>query len=113
MWVTTVPDQSDAVILADPSRDRVAVTDFPVETRLGLAHDGGHTGVAVFDEFAYSIHIAGLEPRLLDVLGVLVRDDPVELFAVAERVLHQVLVLADPDVDALLFDEFRRQWVTP
>lgn len=113
MRVTTVSDQSDAVILADPSRDRVAVTDFPVETRLGLAHDGGDTGVAVLDEFADGVHIAGLEPRFLDVLGVLVRDYPVELFAVAERVLHQVFVLADPDVDAFLFDEFRRQRVTP
>jgi len=110
--VAAVSNQSDAVVLADPRWDRVAVTDFPIKTRVSLAHDGSNTWVTVLDKFPYGIHITGLEPRFFDVLGVLVCDYPVEFFAVAESVLDQVLVFADPDVDTFLLDKFCSQGVT-
>lgn len=111
--MTTVPNQRDLVVLAHPRRDRVAVTNLPIETGLRLAHNGRDARVTIFHQLADRVHVAGLEPGLFDVLGVLVRDDPVELFAVAERVLDKVFVLADPDVDAFFFDKLGRQGVSP
>ncbi|KAK5195304.1 hypothetical protein LTR92_005434 [Exophiala xenobiotica] len=112
MRMTTVSDQGDLVVLADPRRYGVAITDLPVEAGIGLSDDGRDSRVAILHEFTHGIHVAGLEPGLLDVLGVLVRDDPVELVAVPQRVLDQVLVLADPDVDAFLFDELGGQRIS-
>lgn len=112
MRVAAVSDQSNAVILADPRGDRVAVTNLPVETGVSLTHDGGDAGVAILDEFPYGIHVAGLEPGFFDVLGVLVGDYPIEFFAVAERVLDEMLVFADPDVHTFLLNEFGGQGIT-
>lgn len=109
--MTTVSDERDGMVLADPGRDRVSVADLPVQTGLGLLHNGGDARVTVFNQPPDLVHVARLEPGLFDVLGVLVRDDPIELFAVAQRVLHQMFVLADPDVDAFLFHELGRQRV--
>lgn len=97
---------------AHPGRDRISIANLPIQALFRLADDRGNSGVTVGDELAYRIHVTRLEPRFLDVLRVLVRDDPVELLTVPKRVLHEMYVLADPDVDAFLLHKLGRQWIT-
>lgn len=111
MRVAAIADQGDLVIATDPRGDGVAVADFPVETLVCLANGGGDARVQRLDQPAHLVHVARLRPRLAHVGRVLVRDDPVELVAAAQRVLHAVHVLADPDVDALVLDELGRHGV--
>ncbi len=111
--MTAVSDQCHKVVLADPGWDRIAVTYFPVQTGFSLPDHRRDTRVAIDDQAADLVHVAGLEPGLFDVFSVLVRDDPIELFAVAKGVLDQVQVLANPDVDAFLFHKLGCQRVAP
>jgi hypothetical protein len=106
MRVRTVADQRDLVVPAHPRRDRIAVADLPVQTVLGFLNGAGDARIQRLDEPPHLVHVAGLGPRLLNVGVVLVCDDPVELAPAAQRVLHAVHVLADPDVDAFLRHKF-------
>lgn len=99
------------MVRTHPGRDRVSIADLPVQALFRLADDSGNPRVTVGNELAYRIHVARLEPRFLDVFRVLVRDDPVELLTVPKRVLHEMYVLADPDVDAFLLYKLGRQWI--
>ncbi len=103
--MTAVSDQGDLMVFADPCRDGVTVADLPIQAGVGLPDYCRNSRITIFNELTNGIHIAWLEPRLLDVLGVLVGDDPVKLLAVPQGILNQVLILADPDVDTFLFDE--------
>lgn len=102
MWVAAVTEQYNAVTFADPIRDGVAVADFPVETLFGLSQDRADIRIEVFDDLAHLVHVARLEPRLLDIFGVLVRQNPVEFLTAAQCVLYDVYIIADPEVDTLL-----------
>lgn len=100
MRVAAVAQECNLVAPGHPRRERIAVAYFPVEQGGRLVDGGGDSRVQLGNVLAHVGHVAGLEPRLLDLHVCLVRelagDDPVEFLAVAEGVLHKVRVVADP-----------------
>ena len=92
--------------LANPRRDRISITDLPVQTLLRLLHCSSNSRIAVAYDLSHRIHVSRLEPRLFNIFCVFVSEDPIELVAVTESVLDQMHIVADPDVDAFLLDEF-------
>lgn len=109
--MTAVAQQSDFVILADPGWDGLAVADLPIQALLRLPDDGGDARIAARNDATDLFHISRLEPRLFDISGVFVSQDPVDLVAISECVLDEMHVLANPDIDAFLFHEFLGQRV--
>lgn len=113
MWMTAVSHQRDLVVRTHPCRNGVSIADLPVQALFRLADDSGNSGITVCDELSYCVHVTRLEPRLLDIFGILVSDDPVELLAVAKRVLHEMPVFPDPDIHTFFLYELGRQGIAP
>lgn len=96
---------------ANPRWNRIPIADLPIQTLLRLVHGRCNARIQVPDLVAHILHIPRLEPGLGDVLCVFVRQDPVEFVTVAERILNEMHVVPDPDVDAFFLDELPAQGV--
>lgn len=107
--MAAVAQERNPVTSADPSGDRLAIADLPVQAALRHLDGGLDPRVQVHNVAAHLVHVARLEPRLLDVTTILVCEDPVELLAVPQRVLYDMHVLTNPDIDAFLLHEFATQ----
>jgi len=92
MGMATVAQQSDLVALRHPSWEGIAVADLPVQEVGCFVDRCSYPWIQIRDKFPNVIHIAVLKPRLLDLhvgfVGQLSGDNPVELFAASECVLH-------------------------
>ncbi len=92
--------------LANPRRDWISVADLPVQTLLRLLHRSSNSRIAIAYDLSHGIHVSRLEPRLFDIFCVFVSKDPIELVTVTESVLDEMHIVADPNIDAFLLDEF-------
>lgn len=108
MWMAAVTQEGDFSTFTDPCRQRRAVTDLPVEAAWCHPDSRCDCLIPPFYQFPDIIHISRLKPTLLDVFGIFVGDDPVKLLAVSQGILNEVHVFADPDIDAVLLQE----WLT-
>jgi hypothetical protein len=109
--MTRVPEENNLMALTNPRRNRIAITNFPIQTLLRLPDGRRNPRIEISNGLTDIIHIPRLEPGLCNVFCVLVCEDPVEFFAVAEGVLHEVYIRADPDVNAFFVDEFAAERV--
>ena len=103
--MTAVAEKGDLATLADPGRQWCSIADLPVKTvrrRLDGRSDGFVPSV---DQVPNIVHTPRLKPAFADVSGVLVRKNPVELLSVSQRVLDQVHIFADPDINAVALQE--------
>jgi hypothetical protein len=111
MWMTAVSQQHDLMTLTDPRRDGISIANLPIQTTRRLFNGSRNFRIQIADQTPHLVHIPRLEPGFFDVFCVLVREDPVEFFAASERVLDQVHVFADPEVDAFFSDVVAAGWV--
>ena len=103
--MAAVSEKYDFVTLAHPRWYGISIAYLPIQALFCFVHCCRDPRIARLHDFAHLVHIAGLEPRLLDVSRVLVRKDPIELFAVTERILDKMHIVPYPHVDAFLGHE--------
>jgi hypothetical protein len=109
--MTRVPEENNLMAPTNPRRNRIAITDLPIQTLLRLPDGRRNPRIEISNGIAHVIHVPRLEPGFCDILCILVCEDPVEFFAVAEGVLHEVYIRANPDVNAFFVDEFAAERV--
>ena len=99
------------MVLANPCGNRITVTDLPVEALFCLDHCSGDARVASGNDATNFIHVSGLKPRLSDIGSVFVGEDPIEFVTISKCVLDEMHVLANPDIDTLLFNKWRTEGI--
>ena len=106
--MTRIANQRNRVVLADPRRDGIAVADLPVQTLFRLVYCRRDPRVTSLHDLPHLIHISLMEPRIVRVQlgGIFPNQDPVEFFAVAQRVLNQMDIVPNPDVHTFFFEKF-------
>src|SRR5882724_3758715 len=97
--------------LANPSRDWISVANLPVQTFLRLPHRSTNSRVYILYQLSHRVHVSRLKPRFLDILGIFMRYNPVELVTIPKSVLDEMNVVSDPNVDAFFFNEFAAKWI--
>ncbi len=92
--------------LADPSRNWIPIADFSVQAFLGLPYGSTNPRIHITYQLSHLIHVSWLKPRFLNIFGVFMRYNPVELVTIARCVLDEMDVVADPNIDTFFFNKF-------
>ena len=106
-----ISEQCNLMALANPSRDGIPIANFPIQAFFRLSHRCSNSGIYITHQLPHLIHVSWSKPRFLDIFGIFVCYNPVELVAISKRVLDEVDIVSDPDVDAFFLNEFAAEWI--
>jgi hypothetical protein len=97
--------------LAHPGRNGISIADLPVQALFRLPHRRRNPGVHITYQVSHLIHVSWLKPRFFDILGVFVGYNPIKFVTIPKRVLDEVDVVSDPDIDAFFLDELAAEGI--